>query len=134
MSQLMASSLAAQGKAADSGDGGNGERLQTAEHVVALAAELAALGLAQAIHLTDVGPGDKGFFTFAPDDNAADLFQIQIAEHRVQLADDLVVECIEGLGTGDGDDSHRPFCGVLYKFHLKASLSQVGHQAQVPCA
>ena len=54
--------------------------------------------------------------------------------HRVQLADDLVVECIEGLGTGDGDDSHRPFCGVLYKFHLKASLSQVGHQTQVPCA
>lgn len=53
---------AAQRKAIDGRNNGDGEGLQLAEHIVALFAKGFALGLGQGAHLADIGAGHKGSF------------------------------------------------------------------------
>ena len=108
---------AAQRKAADGGNGGNGQRLQLAEHIVAQLAEGLTLRFGEGAHLRDICAGHKGLFSAAADHDAADRLQIDLVQRLIQLTDHLIVQGIQGTGPVDDQRSYAAFRGKFYIFH-----------------
>ena len=108
---------AAQRKAVDRCDNGNGEGLNLAENVVALFPEGFALGLGQAAHFPDIRTGHEALFTGAGQDQAADAFQIHAVQGFVQLIQHGAVQGVQGLGAVDGNNTDLAFRFIGNIFH-----------------
>jgi len=113
---------AAERVAADRRDGGNGQGLELAHHVVALLAEALALGLGEAFHLRDVRAGDEGLLPRAAHDQAADGVEVNGVERRVKFGEHLRVERVERLGTVDDEIRDRALRFIGHERHGMPSL------------
>ena len=114
---------AAQGEAVDRGDGGDGQRLQLAEHVVALLAEGLAFRLGQGAHLADVGAGHECLLAAAGDDQGADLVvRLHLLHQLVDILQYLGIQGIEGLGPVDGGNGN---VALLFQQNIRHACSSL---------
>ena len=108
---------AAQCKAVDRSDDGQGELLDIQEDIVAQLAESFALSLGHGAHGSDIGTGYKAFFPCAGKHHAADGVLIDGLKSRLQVGQDLGVQGVESLGPVDGDNGYGSLDLGIYKCH-----------------
>src|SRR5690606_39794217 len=95
--------------AATEGEAGHGgdDRLAPAGHAVPARDEIleVGLGIGEVLHLLDVGAGREGLLRAGDDDRADARILLEAVERRVELADELRVEGIEGLRPVERDEA-----------------------------
>ena len=124
---------AAQREAVDCGDGGDGQRLDAAEHVVAVLAEGLAALLGQGAHLTDIGAGHKGLFAAAGDDQRINIRIGGNGIHQlVQIGQNLGIQSVQRLGPVDGGHGDMLLLFQQNMRHIHSSLHSVPPRQTAP--
>ena len=119
---------AAQSKAVDSCDHGNGEGFDFAEHIVTLLAECLALCLGQAAHLSDICTCHEGLTACTGDHQTTNRCQIYCIQCSVQFIQYLRIQSVQCLFTVDGDGCHiailliQNVIHVFTSFHISISI------------
>ena len=115
-SQLIA---AAQCKAVDGCDDGDGEALDHQEHIIAQFAESLALGLGHGAHGADVSACHEALVAFAGQDDAADGGLVNCLKSSLQVCQDFGVQGVQCLRAVDGDDLDCALHLGFYKCHCE---------------
>ena len=113
---------AAEREAVDRRDDGHRQLLNLAEYRVALRAERAAFVGCHGAHGADIGTGDERFRARAGNDEAACFVGVNGVDDSFKVAEDFVVQCIEGLLPVDGDDADETVLLISDIAHLSSSL------------
>ena len=115
-SQLIA---AAQCKAVDGCDDGDGEALDHQEHIIAQFAESLALGLGHGAHGADVSACHEALVAFAGQDDAADGGLVNCLKSSLQVCQNFGVQGVQCLRAVDGDDLDCALHLGFYKCHCE---------------
>lgn len=120
---------AAQGEAVYRRNHGLGQVLQLEEHAAAVHAELLAVDRGEALHLTDVGSRHKGAARAGQNHHIDLIVRRHLVDNRVQIAQNLAVQGVQGLLTVDRHDAHMALLFQLHKSHLFCLLNPISKPA-----
>ena len=116
---------AAQSVSADSRDHRDWEIADPAHDRIAEAAQFLRFTAAQLLHLPDIRTGSKGKPSCAPEDQATDLFKINLVKRRIKIRQHLSVDRIERFLTVNDQIGDRTSRFILHKRHCGPSLFSV---------